>query len=463
MSSPCISIEPGTAVSFLRWFILVSWSWLALVALMQPAAAQNIIERLVNPGPLSESHAKLETTCTSCHTPFSRETQNGLCLDCHKPVAADIAAHAGFHGRSPEVATSQCRRCHTDHVGRDASIIFFDATLFDHALSEFPLTGGHVGLACASCHTEKAKFRAAAVACNACHGKDDPHKGELGTSCGKCHETANWKKAAAFDHAATKFPLTGQHAKAECRSCHAGAQYTGLALTCIGCHKTDDVHKGSFGANCADCHKTGNWAAATFNHDKTKFPLRGAHRQVACKGCHSDEPTKDHLPLTCIGCHQKDDVHKGSFGTDCAKCHNEANWKQASNFDHDKTRFPLIGRHKAVGCSDCHKSSDFKAAPMQCQSCHQDTFHQRRLGPDCASCHSPRAWLQWHFDHSLQTHFPLTGAHIKVECHACHSQPVSAKPILDAACITCHRKDDVHRGSFGPNCQQCHSTTTFRR
>jgi len=447
----------------LRYVLAVLIAIAAALALASPAAAQNVIERLVNPGPLVAAHEKLEATCTSCHTPFSRETQNGLCLDCHKPVAADIAAKTGFHGRSREVANSQCRRCHTDHIGRDADITFLDPTLFDHAITEFALTGGHVGLACASCHTAKAKFREAPTACDACHGKDDPHKGELGADCAKCHNTGNWQKTTAFDHATTKFALLGAHAKAECRSCHAGGQYVGLPLACVGCHKADDVHKGKFGTKCQDCHAAQAWAKAKFDHDRSRFPLHGAHKALACSDCHSDEPEKDRLPLTCIGCHQKDDVHKGGFGPDCGKCHNEANWKEVTNFDHDKTRFPLIGRHKAVTCTDCHKSSDFKKAPMQCQSCHEDNFHKRRLGPDCAACHTPKGWLQWRFDHNTQTRFPLTGVHVRVECHTCHDKPVTGKPVLDTVCGSCHAKDDVHRGSFGQNCGQCHTTSTFRR
>ena len=434
-----------------------------MLVLAPAAGAQNIIEQLVNPGQLSGAHAKLEATCTSCHTPFSRVTQNSLCLDCHKPVAADLGAHSGFHGRSPEVGPSQCRRCHTDHKGRDADIVFFDAGLFDHALTDFALTGGHLGLACVSCHAVKSKFRAAPVACSACHGKDDPHKGELGLGCGDCHVAENWKKTKPFDHGRTTFPLTGAHTKLECRSCHAGQRYTGLAVTCIGCHKADDVHKGSFGAKCQDCHATESWSKVKFDHDKTRFPLHGAHRKVACDGCHSADPAKDKLPVTCIGCHQKDDVHKGSFGADCASCHNETDWKQASKFDHDKTSFPLLGRHKGVACADCHKSQDFKAAPTLCQQCHEDTFHKGRLGPDCASCHNAKGWLLWHFDHNTQTRFPLTGGHVGLDCHSCHSKPVTGKPELSPICGTCHRKDDVHRGSFGQNCGRCHSTSSFRR
>ena len=439
---------------------------LGLLAFGARAEAQNIIEQLVNPGPLAAAHAKLEATCNDCHTPFTRETQNALCLSCHKPVGADVAAHTGFHGRSPEVGSSQCRRCHTDHKGRDASIVFFSPSLFDHDISEFKLTGGHVGIACASCHKPMAKFRDAPVACDACHVKDDVHKGELGDKCRDCHAAETWRKTTVkFDHGKTKFALTGAHAKAECRSCHAGAAYIGLPLTCIGCHKADDVHKGSLGAKCQDCHVTEVWSTVTFDHDKTRFPLHGAHRKSACNGCHSPNPIEDKgkLPLTCIGCHQKDDVHKGSFGPQCQSCHNEINWKQATNFDHDKTRFPLVGKHKPVPCADCHKSKDFKQTPMLCQDCHKDTFHKGRLGPECASCHTPKGWLLWRFDHNKQTKFPLTGRHIGLDCHSCHSKPVSGKPVLDTVCGSCHHKDDVHRGSFGQNCGRCHSTSTFRR
>ena len=423
----------------------------------------DIIEQLVNPGPLATAHAKLEANCNSCHTPFSRQTQNSLCLDCHKPVATDLAVHSGFHGLNPQVASSQCRRCHTDHKGRDGDILFFDAPLFDHALSVFALKGAHVGLACVSCHVAKAKFREAPAACKACHTKDDPHKGELGPSCEACHTADNWRKAAAFDHRKTALPLTGAHAQAECRSCHAGAQYTGLSTTCAGCHEADDIHRGMFGAKCQDCHSAEAWNQVQFDHDRTKFPLRAAHRKVSCDGCHSADPAKDNLPVTCIGCHHKDDIHRGSFGPNCVSCHSETTWAQASNFDHDKTSFPLIGSHRSVACADCHKSNDFKAAPRFCQHCHHDTFHKGRLGPDCASCHSPNGWLHWHFDHAAQTRFPLTGAHAGLDCHACHSQSVTGKPVLDALCVACHRKDDVHRGAFGQNCERCHSTNTFRR
>jgi hypothetical protein len=288
------------------------------------------------------------------------------------------------------------------------------------------------------------------------------HKGALGPKCETCHDAASWKKAN-FDHNKTHFPLRGAHIKVACLKCHKDAQFKDKPpLTCIGCHKADDVHKGALGAECASCHSVVTWKdMKSFNHDKTEFPLLGAHVKVACADCHKDSKFRDKVPLTCIGCHKADDVHKGGFGSNCASCHNAVKWKDVRSFDHNKTSFPLVGRHKQVECKQCHTTSDFKAAPTRCESCHKDTFHKARLGPDCALCHSPKNWLQVTFDHNRQTKFPLTGAHVTVECHSCHTEPVAGRPVVSSTCVACHKKDDVHRGSFGPNCGRCHNTRRF--
>ena len=57
----------------------------------------------------------------------------------------------------------------------------------------------------------------------------------------------------------------------------------------------------------------------------------------------------------CSVCHT--DVHKGAFGADCKSCHtvNGFNIINQQNFDHNKTKFPLIGKHQTVKCNDCHK------------------------------------------------------------------------------------------------------------
>ena len=56
--------------------------------------------------------------------------------------------------------------------------------------SPFPLTGGHAGLECGSCHNDATSVEALQQTpqdCYSCHAKDDAHAGEFGTDCGSCH------------------------------------------------------------------------------------------------------------------------------------------------------------------------------------------------------------------------------------------------------------------------------------
>jgi hypothetical protein len=33
-----------------------------------------------------------------------------------------------------------------------------------------------------------------------------------------------------------------------------------VSMTCGGCHRSDDVHLGAFGTDCAQCHTTGSFS-----------------------------------------------------------------------------------------------------------------------------------------------------------------------------------------------------------
>ena len=427
-------------------------------------AAQSVFEKLVMPGELIEGHAKLEKDCGNCHEPFSKSAQPRLCLNCHKEVAADIAAQRGFHGKSSAVAKAECRHCHADHKGRNADIVNLDRTLFNHALTNFALKGAHRSVDCQSCHAPKAKLRAAANDCVGCHRKIDPHKGRLGDVCQSCHSEDGWRKVKAFDHSRTKFPLEHAHVRVPCATCHAGERYKGLPSQCADCHRLQDVHAGRRGDKCATCHSPRKWATVHFDHDKaTRFALKGGHKKVKCESCHTGDLYKEKLSMRCASCHQKNDPHKGQLGAACERCHQETGWRQKVAFDHDLTQFPLIGRHTTVTCEECHRTPRFKDAPKQCSACHEDTFHKARLGPACATCHNPNGWTRWRFDHQAQTRFPLTGAHVGVGCHGCHRTPVTTKVGLAKDCYSCHMADDVHRGGFGRLCEKCHSTVSFRQ
>jgi hypothetical protein len=438
---------------------------IGMIVAMAPAStvqSQTLFEQLVMPGPVVEGHAKLEKECGNCHEPFSRKSQTRRCLDCHKEIAVDRTTSRGFHGRQPDTK-QECNHCHTDHKGRDADIVQLDRETFNHAFTTFLLRDAHKAVSCSGCHAPTVKFRKAPGRCFDCHKEKDPHKGRLGEKCNDCHSEIAWRQVKTFDHGTTKFPLQGAHRDVTCAICHKGERYKGVGTLCLDCHKIQDAHAGRYGGKCESCHDQNKWKVVHFDHDKaTKYPLKGAHAKVKCDSCHTGDLYRDKLATTCVSCHQKDDRHKGQLGNRCEQCHGEASWRRITSFDHDISRFPLIGRHAVVACEECHHSQQFKGTPLSCGACHRDVHHEGRLGPNCALCHNPNSWKRWRYDHDTQTRYPLTGAHRGLGCQACHVTKNVAKATLPMDCLACHRQDDAHHGAFGPACERCHTTTSFK-
>ena len=432
------------------------------VVLAAPAFGQSIMERLITPGPLSAGHARLESTCDSCHSSFRKEAQNGKCLACHKGIAADIATASHYHGKFAP-ARGTCKGCHSEHKGRGAGLIRFNRIGFNHAFTDFALTGGHARVDCAGCHGTVHNYRGIPKDCASCHAGKDPHRGQLGRSCQSCHTTAAWKPVQGFNHAATGFALTGRHRSASCLSCHAGQRWKGLPTGCVACHAKDDAHHGSRGSNCAQCHSTAGWKQATFDHATTGFPLIGGHAEATCSGCHGAGNATKHPSRSCFACHARDDVHKGQNGTDCASCHNPRSWKQTS-FDHDRmTDFPLRGVHRTTKCEACHAQPPKVASPpVTCFGCHaRDDAHKGANGMDCARCHTAASWKSATFNHDTMTSFPLAGAHAKTKCEDCHGT-TGLRSATAVKCASCHAKDDVHAGHLGKDCARCHNSTSWK-
>lgn len=497
-----------------------------------PAAAGGL-ERLLMPGPLAAAHAKEEKSCSSCHRAFDGGAEDDLCLACHEPVALDLAAGAGLHGRLRAGGGRTCRSCHVDHRGRDADIVGLDPETFSHRATDFALEGAHRRVRCAACHAPGEPHRDARSDCAACHHDDDRHRGRMGADCGSCHDATRWQ-GGEFDHGTTGFALEGAHAGTDCALCHPAEVYEGTPDSCRACHGTQDVHAGRFGEDCAGCHASTRWTKAAFDHDtRTDFPLTGDHRRTRCEGCHGVAGARpaasldarcvschrddddhdgqngadcgrchgtssfarsrfDHgrdarwplrgahadvacerchrapaeevaLDSACAACHAPDDVHRGDLGSGCGACHGEASWVRDVRFDHDMAAFPLLGLHALAQCSDCHDGVAFGDAESACSACHAaDDAHDRRLGADCARCHNPNGWALWRFDHGRQTRFPLRGAHGGIDCLACHTTPVHGEVRLTTGCGDCHALDDAHRGGFGNRCGDCHGTTTWQ-
>jgi hypothetical protein len=388
----------------------------------------------------------VDVTCKKCHAshPASYKGASMECVSCHRKDDK----HKGNYGK-------KCENCHVD---RDWKTIDFD----HDRETKYKLLGKHKSVKCMSCHTEPLYRKESKTPsnCNACHRKDDVHKGGLGVKCETCHSEINWK-TAKFDHDKdTKFPLLGKHITTKCDACHKpNLTKEKLATTCIGCHKSDDKHKGNFGAKCDSCHKEKDWKTISFDHQKdTKYPLKGKHEQVKCVTCHTGKLYDQKLAMDCFACHKKDDdkVHKLKLGKKCESCHNEKDWKE-DNFDHALSRFPLLGLHQKVECKKCHKTQLYLDSPSDCFSCHQkDDVHKLRLGKKCESCHNTRSWKAWDFDHDKRTKFKLDGGHKTTDCYACHKKEMDDKVIVARTCIGCHYDDDVHRGEFGQQCERCH-------
>jgi len=447
--------------ALIRQLRFACWAALTFLALsVQPAAAQTL-EKLVMPGRVIASHAEFEGECAACHGGESEENEalDDRCIACHETVGEDRLTGRGFHGRFEAADQSECVACHTDHEGRDADIVLDNAGYFDHDFSDFPLAGAHQSVSCADCHEAETPRRYAPSGCVDCHAGDDTHDGELGADCASCHNAQTWADTD-FDHSNVGYLLTGQHADVACADCHSGNAFEDTPTQCANCHAVDDIHGGSNGEVCNDCHTTETWATIGFNHAvETGFALTQGHGGLSCEDCHTREDFQDGLTSACAGCHLSDDDHQGINGEDCESCHEASDWS-SSLFDHADTAFELHDAHADLNCSGCHKDSVETELPLDCGGCHAlDDNHLGQLGGDCATCH---AQTDWHaniaFDHDLSS-FPLTGMHATVSCEGCHA----SEQFHDAptGCVDCHAGDDAHEGSLGTDCAGCHTSNEW--
>lgn len=415
--------------------------------------------------------------CKSCHTPAEngQPRYTGLafanCVDCHR-----VDPHKGAFKQG-------CDSCHTTVTWKKSAF----ALTFDHTKTHFALEGKHQQVGCVQCHTNgDFKTPIAHDLCADCH-KPDPHAGQFakradGGKCESCHTVQGWSPStfSIADHAKTGFPLIFPHATVQCASCHVPAgketRFKIKFALCVDCHQ--DEHAGQFAGapwnnKCEKCHDGATFKTTSYTlslHQRSSFPLNGSHMAVACIACHKALSGTKVIPyhftqLTCTTCHE--DVHHGQFAErmsahdangkplGCEACHSSKEWKDLAKFNHDATRFPLLGSHRGVGCADCHKPPNleltmahvnFAKTPEKCGDCHEnphgDQFGER--AQQCESCHSTNKWRPSLFNHE-RTGFPLKGGHENVACSACHTLRKPSKGIevlyykpTPTACEMCH-------------------------
>lgn len=508
-----------------------------LLALMLAATKAGTVNAQISPGPLARAHQSLEgaTNCAQCHG-LKREPMSQLCLACHKEIASLQRDARGFHGREAKASKKECAQCHPDHAGVNFALIEWpggSATSFDHRKAGWPLEGKHAETKCSACHTRD--FRTAPTAtlsprkssagwvgllteCNACHRNDDVHRGSLTARCETCHTAKEWTSAPLFNHDDSKYPLTGAHVDVKCELCHATAKLpvvrnaSGQRIgtfkpvpfkECSACHA--DPHASRLGLKCSSCHTTKSFSAVDktgFDHQATRYPLRGRHLSVSCDDCHGTKMARPRpASATCGSCHK--DVHGGEAtlagaAADCASCHSVSGFSPASLTlqQHAASKYPLTGKHRTTRCAACHTPAPngaqttrrvgrIRVPAQQCATCHADAHTNDTLRVSdgrCEMCHSTSSFAPSTF--GAQEHaalgVTLSGRHGTIECSACHGASRKGLPPLRAPaerrahfafaipernCADCHI--DVHNARFSKeptraSCNTCHSIQSWR-
>lgn len=232
--------------------------------------------------------------------------------------------------------------------------------------------------------------------------------------------------------------------------------------------------------DCGRCHTSAGWQKlpekVAFDHDTTRFPLRGLHTGVACTKCHGEGlRNASGTPTACARCHE--DKHQGQQGRDCERCHAPTGWRIATTIlDHRTTRFPLAGAHIAADCTSCHQRARegvYVGTPTHCFGCHADSYRRTDVHPNhmqagfttsCDFCHTEYTWEMPRLRHEL--FFPLQGAHATAACTDCHKGERYGG--TSHACVTCHKSDynaaadPPHASTRMPlDCERCHSPVSW--
>jgi hypothetical protein len=322
------------------------------------------------------------------------------------------------------------------------------------------------------------------------YSQPSPHGEGFALNCKDCHSTTGWKidmKTLSFNHSTTKFPLTGQHQAVSCRGCHASLDFIKTGTACVSCHT--DMHNQTVGDDCARCHTTNAWIVNNITeiHQRSRFPLVGAHVTADCFACHKNASANlllfGPLGVECIDCHAKDYASAanpnhvaGNYSKNCTDCHSmtSVSWTGAG-INHNF--FPLTAGHAIGNCQECHKTPNYASTSPECYSCHASNYNATTnpnhntigFSTNCKDCHTTNpGWKPAEYREHDAKSFPIySGKHNGVwsNCSECHTNPAS---YAQFTCIDCHDHNqpdmnNKHEGITGyawnsPSCLACHPT-----
>lgn len=497
----------------------------------------------ISPGPLARPHRTLEGTanCVKCHS-GGRNALSTQCASCHRDIAWLAERERGYHGTA-SVRAQACASCHPDHAGAGFELVKWPEGTperFDHRRTGWPLEQSHAEVKCSDCHAPQFQVGPARPlsagkdgghwtglesGCASCH--EDIHRGALGTDCRQCHDAGRWEATPGFRHDTTSYPLTDKHRSVACDKCHLTATLATKRdpaghpvpvyrpvphRSCASCHR--DPHAGRLGESCTGCHSTRSFQEISqdnFDHDRTRYPLKGKHAKTKCSACHGDFSTaaqKKPAYAACAGCHADAHNKTGQLAgqsEDCGTCHTLDGFSPArlTVAQHARTAYPLEGKHAQVRCAACHgKTTGAQAArwgsarvvlqppSATCRSCHaEDHGTQLAARPDrgeCSVCHTLAGWAPSRFgaEAHARLRLPLEGRHADVSCAACHGTARPGLPpiagdaslgrarfkfrIAEVTCAACHQ--DPHQARYAAGgalpvaggCAACHDARQFR-
>lgn len=139
------------------------------------------------------------------------------------------------------------------------------------------------------------------------------------------------------------------------RTIRASAALILLVLVCVvsvaagPASTTTRSPHGPLNIPCQNCHTFSGWkpirSVPEFDHNQTKYPLRGMHEKVPCMSCHT-KLVFSNVATKCAECHA--DIHKRQFGSACEQCHTVKGWQvSVQQIQNHQNRFPLMGARRA--------------------------------------------------------------------------------------------------------------------
>ena len=323
-----------------------------------------------------------------------------LCMDCHKEVGQDMRERTGYHGRQKAAAVPQLP--HRPQGSQRAHRRARQAEVRPHRRPTSRCAANTAKVACEKCHETGKKYWDAPSDCNACHKKDDVHKGSLGTKCADCHTENDWKEKAKFDHDKTRFPLKDKHVERQVRrlppeGCRIQGRAAHLHRLPQEGRRRPQGPQGPVRRALRFCHGAKGWKPSTVqprHRHQVRAARQAPHRQVRrlphrppVQATSSPPPASTATRRTTTGPR----ATRAASGATAPPATSRRGWKEKGKFDHDKTDVPAAGQtqrrevrrlpqeHQLQGSAE-----GLHRLPQEGRQARGDAGHQVRVVPQRA-------------------------------------------------------------------------------